>query len=89
MCSKSFTTIIHAPKRVLAGIINTFLSWKAFVPLGRLTYCAYLVHPIIMFYFVGSRKKLLHWDIHEIVSTTTGSHLLHYVHLISEFCLNI
>ncbi|XP_060080527.1 O-acyltransferase like protein-like [Ylistrum balloti] len=30
------------------GYVNTLLSWSPFVPLGRLTYCAYLVHPIIM-----------------------------------------
>ncbi|KAJ8304385.1 hypothetical protein KUTeg_017968 [Tegillarca granosa] len=31
------------------GYINTLLSWRAFIPLSRLTYCAYLVHPIIIF----------------------------------------
>ncbi|XP_078666302.1 O-acyltransferase like protein-like [Branchiostoma floridae x Branchiostoma belcheri] len=30
------------------GIINTILSWKAWIPLSRLTYCAYLVHPIVI-----------------------------------------
>lgn len=27
-----------------AGFANMVLSWKPFQPLGRLTYCAYLVH---------------------------------------------
>ncbi|KAK3088750.1 hypothetical protein FSP39_023299, partial [Pinctada imbricata] len=31
------------------GFVNTLLSWKAFVPLSRLTYCGYLIHPIIMY----------------------------------------
>ena len=28
----------------LKGYINRFLSWKVFIPLGRLTYVVYLVH---------------------------------------------
>ncbi|XP_069120101.1 O-acyltransferase like protein-like [Argopecten irradians] len=30
------------------GFVNTILSWKPFIPLGRLTYCAYLIHMLIM-----------------------------------------
>ncbi|XP_066994974.2 nose resistant to fluoxetine protein 6 [Anabrus simplex] len=30
------------------GFVNTLLSFRAMVPLSRLTYCAYLVHPVIM-----------------------------------------
>nr|CAH7721180.1 unnamed protein product [Callosobruchus chinensis] len=30
------------------GIVNTFLSSKFLLPLSRLTYCAYLVHPVLM-----------------------------------------
>lgn len=28
--------------------INCFLSWRGFAPLSRLTFCAYLVHPIVI-----------------------------------------
>ncbi|XP_050389477.1 nose resistant to fluoxetine protein 6 isoform X2 [Patella vulgata] len=31
------------------GPVNVILSWKALIPLSRLTYCAYLIHPIIMY----------------------------------------
>ncbi|CAC5410947.1 unnamed protein product [Mytilus coruscus] len=44
------------------GFVNTILSWKAFVPLSRLTYCAYLIHPIIMYYFSNVQRKLLHFS---------------------------
>ncbi|XP_063422394.1 nose resistant to fluoxetine protein 6-like isoform X2 [Mytilus trossulus] len=44
------------------GYVNTILSWKAFVPLSRLTYCAYLIHPIIMYYFSNVQKRLLHFS---------------------------
>ena len=26
------------------GLVNDFLSWSAFAPLSRLTYCCYLIH---------------------------------------------
>lgn len=29
------------------GPINTVLSFRGFLPLSRLTYCAYLVHPML------------------------------------------
>ncbi|KOB74995.1 putative conserved plasma membrane protein [Operophtera brumata] len=32
------------------GLINSALSYRGFLPLSRLTYCAYLVHPTIMMY---------------------------------------
>lgn len=32
----------------LAKPINNFLSFKGFLPLSRLTYCTYLIHPTIM-----------------------------------------
>ncbi|XP_052091571.1 nose resistant to fluoxetine protein 6-like isoform X2 [Mytilus californianus] len=44
------------------GFVNTILSWKAFVPLSRLTYCAYLIHPIIMYYFSNVQRKFLHFS---------------------------
>ncbi|XP_049782789.1 nose resistant to fluoxetine protein 6-like [Schistocerca cancellata] len=31
------------------GAVNSLLSFRALYPLSRLTYCAYLVHPLIMF----------------------------------------
>lgn len=42
------------------GFVNTILSWKAIVPLSRLTYCAYLVHPIIMYTYYNSVRQPLY-----------------------------
>lgn len=39
------------------GYINTLLSWKGLIPLSRLTYCAYLVHPSIMYLYYNSIRK--------------------------------
>ena len=36
------------------GLINSFLSWKAWIPLSKLTYAAYLIHPILQQIVLGS-----------------------------------
>ncbi|KAJ8321300.1 hypothetical protein KUTeg_001158 [Tegillarca granosa] len=46
------------------GFVNTILSWSAFVPLSRLTYCAYLLHPILMYlYYLSLRQPLYFTDM--------------------------
>lgn len=44
------------------GVINYILSWKAFVPLGRLTYVAYLIHPIVQIAAVGNVRTQIQPD---------------------------
>ena len=39
--------IIFACVNGYGGIVNSFLSWKVFIPLGRLTYCTYIFSPEI------------------------------------------
>jgi peptidoglycan/LPS O-acetylase OafA/YrhL len=39
------------------GLINTILSWKAFVPLARLTYSVYLTHVWWLWIFMGSLRE--------------------------------
>lgn len=49
------------------GFINTFLSAGIWSPLSRLTYCAYLVHPVIMFmYSLCQRYTLYAMDINMV-----------------------
>ncbi|XP_052790475.1 nose resistant to fluoxetine protein 6-like isoform X1 [Mya arenaria] len=43
------------------GPVNALLSWKAIIPLSRLTYCCYLVHPVVMYTYYYSRRTLMHW----------------------------
>ncbi|PRD30003.1 UNVERIFIED_CONTAM: nrf-6 [Trichonephila clavipes] len=38
------------------GFINRILSWQFFTPLSRLTYCAYLIHPVVMNVYYGSTE---------------------------------
>lgn len=50
------------------GVINSLLSWKAFTPLSRLTYTAYLLHPIVIQIFYSSFETPLHFSNISIVS---------------------
>ncbi|XP_076440369.1 nose resistant to fluoxetine protein 6-like [Babylonia areolata] len=47
------------------GPVNTFLSWNAFIPVSRLTYTAYLVHPIVMnLYHLGAPSAFYMSNFH-------------------------
>lgn len=52
--------IIFACHYGYGGVINSFLSVKSFVPLNRLSYCAYLIHPMFMQLFNYSQETLFH-----------------------------
>ena len=56
----------------VAGFVNRLLSWKALVPLSRLTYMAYLVHPIVMYTYYSQQKYLINYDDFNIVSCVTS-----------------
>ena len=46
--------VIFSCVKGYGGIVNDFLSWSAFAPLSRLTFCAYLIHmPLLTMYFVS------------------------------------
>ncbi|CAL1277761.1 unnamed protein product [Larinioides sclopetarius] len=45
-----------------AGAVNGILSWKAWIPLSRLTFCAYLIHPIVIFAYYSSMKRLIEFN---------------------------
>ena len=53
---------------MFTGWVNEFLSWPGFVPVSRMTYCAYLVHPVIMTIFSSAHKSLPVWSEITIVS---------------------
>ncbi|KRT80969.1 Acyltransferase, partial [Oryctes borbonicus] len=57
------------------GLINRFLSWKVFVPLSRLTYCAYLVNGIIELHSRGSLRNPLYMSVYSLAKLAVG-HLI-------------
>uniref|UniRef100_A0A914XGG6 Nose resistant-to-fluoxetine protein N-terminal domain-containing protein n=1 Tax=Plectus sambesii TaxID=2011161 RepID=A0A914XGG6_9BILA len=44
------------------GPINRFLSWKIWMPLSKLSYCAYLLHVFLYYVMSGTTSTNLHWD---------------------------
>lgn len=63
------------------GFINQVLSWRAFVPLSRLTYLVYLVHPLLILWHTAYLKKPFY----------TTQFFVGYVylgHLFSAYCLS-
>ena len=44
------------------GPINRFMSWNIWVPLGKLSYCAYLVHYPLINYIFGLEKNAIYFS---------------------------
>ena len=61
----------------IAGYVNTLLSWPGIIPLSRLTYAAYLVHPIILFYYNFSLNETIFFN--EVIFVSINRCLLFYV----------
>ena len=47
---------------IFTDCMNQFLSWLGFVPLSRMTYCTYLVHPVVITMIATSSKNKVIWD---------------------------
>ncbi|XP_076353848.1 nose resistant to fluoxetine protein 6-like isoform X2 [Tachypleus tridentatus] len=52
--------VIYACVTGHGGFIDTLLSWKFWIPLSRLTYCAYLIHPLVMYWYYLSSKTTMY-----------------------------
>ncbi|XP_071445527.1 O-acyltransferase like protein-like [Hetaerina americana] len=65
--------VIFACCHGYAGPVNTILSWKLLTPLGRLTYCIYLIHYIVILYFAGSTRATVYFSINEVVRDFFGN----------------
>jgi len=61
------------------GLINKFLSWKAFVPLSRLTYSVYLTHVWIVWYYWGSKRDLFDLNTISFLCLFTSVILTSYI----------
>ena len=81
--SLSLAWLVLACSTGYGGPVNWFLSWKIWAPLGRLTYAAYLVHPIILVCYQLNLLTPLHFTdltlIYVFVSNLIFSYLFAYV----------
>ena len=64
-------------------MVNDVLSWRAWAPLGKLTYGAYLAHPLLMFWYWKSMKTGFHMSSYFMVSYLRG--LISLIPVYSEF----
>lgn len=54
--------VIYACHNKVGGAVNSFLSWKIWIPLSRLTYGSYLVHIIVLVFYMFSRETASHYQ---------------------------
>jgi len=60
------------------GVINTFLSMKFWIPLSRLTFTAYLVHPVVLAVIFGTARKPFHYADIPLAVYAVGDVVLSY-----------
>ncbi|XP_063951628.1 O-acyltransferase like protein-like isoform X1 [Lytechinus pictus] len=53
--------IIFACLQGYGGPVGVFLEWTLWIPLARLSYCIYLVHPIVMYSVILTQQTLFHF----------------------------
>ncbi|XP_060070113.1 nose resistant to fluoxetine protein 6-like [Ylistrum balloti] len=72
--------IIFACNTGYGGVITEFLSSGLWGPFGRLTYCAYLIHPIMMYAFILNQRYPIYFTDINMVYMFLG-------HWIMSYCL--
>ena len=80
--SLSLSWVVIACASGYGGPVNFVLSWKLWAPLGRLTFAAYLVHPIIIITYQITLMTPIHFTdlilIYLFVSNLVFSYLFGY-----------
>lgn len=61
------TDLKHINFYFFTAMINKFLSWKPFIPLSKLTYCAYLVNGLVEVYNMGVLRQPTYLSRYELV----------------------
>ena len=54
---------------LVLGLVNKFLSASYWIPLSRLTYSAYLLHPLVLTSYFGSFQHTVEYSDKNFVST--------------------
>ncbi|XP_036148364.1 nose resistant to fluoxetine protein 6-like [Monomorium pharaonis] len=61
------------------GIVNKLLSLKIWIPLSRLTYCAYLIHPIVIRSIKYYSETSIHFELMSWIVMCVGYITISYV----------
>ncbi|EFX85286.1 hypothetical protein DAPPUDRAFT_314000 [Daphnia pulex] len=64
--------IIFACSRGYGGFVNRLLSWKGFLPLGRMTYCVYLIHYDFLVVYYSAMRKRFYYTLFEQFTVCFG-----------------
>lgn len=63
----------------LSKPINKILSYHGFLPLSRLTYCTYLIHPVIMLITSFQMQGPIHLDHPMVLTIFMGNSVLSFI----------
>ncbi|XP_062587968.1 nose resistant to fluoxetine protein 6-like [Saccostrea cucullata] len=61
------------------GVVNSILSWSGLVPLSRMSYAVYLVHPIMMMIYVFSKRSLVYIANYDIIYLFLGHTVMSFM----------
>ena len=64
--------LIYACNNKCGGWVDTILSWRGWIPVNRLTYGGYLVHMMVMGYFMQVSEVPYHYQDSSAVLHFTG-----------------
>nr|XP_006818636.1 PREDICTED: nose resistant to fluoxetine protein 6-like [Saccoglossus kowalevskii] len=82
--------VIFACHKGYGGPINQVLSWKLWIPLSRLTYCVYLIHPVMISTHNAKREVLMHYTDEEMIYFYIGVVSLSYMAAIAlSLCIEL
>lgn len=70
--------IIFASVAGYGGVVSKILSCRALVPLSRLTFSAYIIHPVLMVIFYGSREESFDYSPYLVMYFAIGNLVLTY-----------
>lgn len=75
-----FLCLPDSTSGILDSMARSFLEWPGWQPLSRLTYCTYLIHPMVIMYFYGMLKTPEHMSDYNMfyvfLSSTATSYAL-------------
>ncbi|CAH8550870.1 unnamed protein product [Dicrocoelium dendriticum] len=63
----------------LTPVVNAILCFRGFVIPAKLTYCAYLIHPVVIMYFQLSSKRTQSYDYSYLFSSFAATWTISYL----------
>jgi peptidoglycan/LPS O-acetylase OafA/YrhL len=88
--SLALSFVVYSCVNSYGGFINDFLSWSFWVPLSKLSFCAYLVHVLIVDTFAFLQEHLIHaqWSTFVSFYLFINLGLLFFIHNIQKIYIS-